>query len=109
MGALVLSGQNTRLVIVDPGHFHATLLQKEMYAALDPHVSVYAPLGPELLDYLNRISLFNLRKENPTRWQLDVHTSKDPMQAMLHERSGNVVVFSGRNQADRSSPASMPA
>ena len=52
---------HSQLIIVEPGHFHATLLQKEMYPWLDPRVSVYAPLGPELLDYLGRISAFNLR------------------------------------------------
>ena len=37
-----------RLMVVDPGHFHASLLQREMYPSLAPRVSVYAPLGPEL-------------------------------------------------------------
>jgi predicted dehydrogenase len=87
-----------RLIIVDPGHFHATLLQKEMYPSLDQRVSVYAPLGPELLDYLNRISLFNTRKENPTHWDLDIHTGRDPMADMLRNPPGNVVVFTGRNR-----------
>lgn len=87
-----------RLIIVDPGHFHATLLQKEMYPSLDTRVSVYAPLGPELLDYLNRISLFNARKENPTHWDLDIHTGSDPMAEMLRNPPGNVVVFTGRNR-----------
>lgn len=56
-----------RLIILDPGHFHASLLKQEMYPELAPPVSVYAPLGPEVLDYLNRISLFNSRPKNPTR------------------------------------------
>src|SRR3954447_26106976 len=77
-----------RLMVVDPGHFHASLLQREMYPSLAPRVSVYAPLGPELLDYLNRVSLFNHRKENPTRWDLDVHSSSDPMGEMLREHPG---------------------
>ena len=87
-----------RLMIVDPGHFHATLLQKEMNPALDPRVSVYAPLGPELVDYMNRIALFNGRREHPTKWKLDVHTSDDPMREMLRDKPGNVAVFSGRNR-----------
>ena len=86
-------------MVVDPGHFHASLLQREMYPSLARRVSVYAPLGPELLDYLNRVSLFNQRKENPTLWDLDVHTSSDPMGEMLREHPGNAVVFSGKNRA----------
>src|SRR5271168_2524790 len=97
-----LTQKPAKLIVLDPGHFHATLLQKEMYPELDKQVSVYAPLGPELLDYLNRISLFNLRPANPTHWDLDVQTSPDPLAAMLRnespEKSDTVVVLSGRNR-----------
>ncbi|HEY1240557.1 MAG TPA: putative oxidoreductase C-terminal domain-containing protein [Bryobacteraceae bacterium] len=102
-GALAQS-KPMQLIIVDPGHFHATLLQKEMYPSLAPRVSVYATLGPEVLDYLNRISLFNSRKEDPTHWDLDVHLSADPMGEMLRDqrvrdRRGDIAVFTGRNRA----------
>ncbi|HEY1497241.1 MAG TPA: putative oxidoreductase C-terminal domain-containing protein [Candidatus Solibacter sp.] len=89
----------SKLIIFDPGHFHATLLQKDMYPWLDKRVIVYAPLGADLNDYLNRISLFNSRPDNPTDWELDVHTSKDPLAALLRERPGSIVVFTGRNRA----------
>jgi len=94
----VAAQKPARLIVFEPGHFHATLLQKEMYPELDPRVSVYAPLGPELLDYLNRISLFNLRPGNPTHWDLDVHTSEHPFEEMLRDKAGNIVVFSGKNR-----------
>jgi predicted dehydrogenase len=89
----------SRLIIVEPGHFHATLLQKEMYPWLDKRVAVYAPLGPELLDYLGRVAAFNTRPESPTSWELDIHTSNDPMSAMLGAHRGNIVVFTGKNRA----------
>src|SRR5215210_5875384 len=79
------SSPPTRLIIVDPGHFHATLLQREMYPGIAKRVSVYSRLGPELVDYINRISLFNTRSDNPTRWELSVHTSEDPMGEMLRD------------------------
>ncbi len=87
-----------RLMVVDPGHFHAALVQKEMYPWLDKRVSVYAPLGPDAMDYLNRISLFNRRKENPTSWEVELHTGPDFFERMLHERPGNVVILTGRNR-----------
>ena len=59
---------------------------------------MYSKLGPELVDYINRISLFNTRKDNPTRWELSIHTSDDPMREMLRDRAGDVVVFTGRNR-----------
>jgi len=93
-----MMSRKSKLVIEEPGHFHATLLQKEMYPWLEPRVSVYAPLGPELIEYLSRVERFNSREENPTWWKLDIHTSNDPMGEMLRDRAGNIVVFTGRNR-----------
>jgi predicted dehydrogenase len=87
-----------RLIIADPGHFHATLLQKDMYPSLDRSVSVYAPLGRDVIDYLSRIALFNSRAENPTHWDLDVHLSADSMAALLRDKPGDIVVFTGKNR-----------
>jgi predicted dehydrogenase len=87
-----------RFVTVDPGHFHAALVQKEMYPNVNPRVHVYAPLGPDLLDYLTRISRFNLRPASPTAWETEVHASADYLARMAREKSGNIAVFSGRNQ-----------
>ena len=86
------------LIIVDPGHFHAALVQQEMYANVSPRVHVYAPLGPDLLDYLDRIARCNNRAERPTRWEVEAHASADLLDRMKRERPGNVVIFSGRNR-----------
>jgi predicted dehydrogenase len=90
--------KEARLIVVDPGHFHAALMQKEMYSLLSKKVSVYAPLGPDVLDYLNRVSLSNTRKQNPTSWEIDLHTGPDFFERMLREHPGNVVVLTGRNR-----------
>src|SRR5215469_91567 len=87
-----------RLITLDPGHFHAALIQKEMYPSVSRRVSVYAPLGPDLFEHLKRITQFNTRKQNPTSWELDIHTGPDFFERLLKERPGNVVVISGRNQ-----------
>lgn len=102
--AAVVQAQNApaHLIVVDPGHFHATLLQREMYPELDKRVSVYSTLGPELVDYMNRIAVFNLRVPDPTHWELEVYTSDHPLERMIaaESRKGgkSVVVFSGRNR-----------
>jgi hypothetical protein len=90
--------KEARLIVLDPGHFHAALMQKEMYSLLSKKVSVYAPLGPDVLDYLNRVSLSNTRKQNPTSWEIDLHTGPDFFERMLREHPGNVVVLTGRNR-----------
>ena len=87
-----------RLIVVDPGHFHAALVQKEMYPWLASRVAVYAPLGPDVLDYLSRIAQFNARRENPTSWDIDLHAGPDFFERMLRDRPGNVVVLTGRNR-----------
>ncbi len=98
-GAAVSAGaEPVRLVTLDPGHFHAGLIQKEMYPGVDPTVHVYAPLGPDLLAHLARVSAFNARAEKPTSWKLEVHASPDFMERMLREKPGNAVVLSGRNK-----------
>src|ERR1039457_3469934 len=88
-----------RLITLDPGHFHAGLIQKEMYRGVAKRVAVYAPLSPDLTEHLSRIARFNLRKESPTAWELDIHAAPDFLERMLEERPGNIVVLSGRNRA----------
>jgi predicted dehydrogenase len=87
-----------RLVILNPGHFHAALVQKKMLEGVSPQVHVYAPEGPELRDYLNRIEAFNSRKTDPTEWETIVHASPDFLNALLRDRSGNVVIVAGNNR-----------
>jgi predicted dehydrogenase len=86
-----------RLIIVDPGHFHAALAQKEMYPNVAETVHVYAPMGPDLVDYLTRIARFNTRAEAPTTWRLEVHSDPDFLDRMARERAGDAAIFAGRN------------
>jgi len=88
---------DVRLMTLDPGHFHAALVQKEMYPNVAKRVDVFAPLGPDLFEHLNRIAAYNRRAERPTSWELEIHTSADYFERILRERPGNVVVLSGRN------------
>ena len=92
------AADRVKLIVLDPGHFHAALVQKDMYPGLDPAVSVYAPLSPDVVDYLNRIALFNTRKDNPTAWKIELHAGPDYFERMLKEHPGNVVILTGRNR-----------
>lgn len=85
------------LIVVDPGHFHAALAQKEMYPNVAERVHVYAPVGPDLVDYLTRIARFNTRAEAPTTWQLEVHAGGDFLDRLASERPGAAAIFAGRN------------
>ncbi|MDD4107811.1 MAG: putative oxidoreductase C-terminal domain-containing protein [Prolixibacteraceae bacterium] len=85
------------LMILDPGHFHAALIQKFMYDQIDPVVHIYAPDGPDVKDHLTRVEGFNTRQENPTSWNNILYTGTDYFEKMLSERPGNVMVVSGNN------------
>lgn len=87
-----------KLVTLDPAHFHAALVQKAMVAGVGPHVRIYAPLGSDLLAHLQRIHGFNSRTQDPTSWTLDIHAGDDFFERFLAEKSGDVVVLSGRNR-----------
>lgn len=86
-----------RLITLNPGHFHAGLIQKFMVADVSPVVRVYAPAGADVADHLKRIESFNTRPIQPTRWREQVYTGKDYFDKMLKEKAGNVVVISGNN------------
>ncbi|MHC4330612.1 MAG: putative oxidoreductase C-terminal domain-containing protein [Planctomycetota bacterium] len=86
------------LVTLDPGHYHASLVQKSMYEQVDPLVYVYAPDGPDVANYSKQIQRFNEREEDPTSWRQKVYTGDDFLDKMLAEKRGDIVVLSGNNR-----------
>ncbi len=85
------------LITLDPGHFHAGLVQKFMYPHVNPVVHVYAPAGPDLQEHLKLIEDFNTRADHPTHWVEKVYTGPNFLEQMLREKAGNVVVLAGNN------------
>lgn len=86
-----------KLMTLNPGHFHAALVQKYQYDQVDATVNIYAPEGEDLREHLKRIERFNTRDEGPTNWHSKVYTGPDFLEKMLEERPGNVMVVSGNN------------
>ncbi|QMW01282.1 putative oxidoreductase C-terminal domain-containing protein [Spirosoma foliorum] len=92
-----------RLITLDPGHFHAALVQKSMYDGVDSVVHVYAPDGrndgpPDLQLHLDKIEGYNTRAENPTHWKEEVYKGPDFFDKMIADKAGNVVVMAGNNR-----------
>jgi predicted dehydrogenase len=87
-----------RLITLDPGHFHAALVQKTMYNNVDSVAYVYAPAGTDLQLHLDRIRVYNSRANEPTHWKEEVYTGNDFFEKMLAEKKGNVVILSGNNR-----------
>ena len=86
-----------KLLTLDPGHFHAALVQMYMYDQVDPTVNVYAPEGDDVKMHLEKIERYNTRAERPTSWNEQLYTGDDFLEKMILEQKGNVVVLAGNN------------
>lgn len=86
------------LITLDPGHFHAALVQKKDNPQIAPAVHIYAPGGKELESHLALIKQYNERPEDPTHWDSKVYTGADFFEKMLSEKKGNVLVLAGNNR-----------
>lgn len=87
-----------KLMTLDPGHFHASLVQKSMYDQVSPTVYVYAKEGSELNAFLSAIEAYNSREDDPTSWNMEVYTDNDFLQKMIQEKKGNVMITAGNNR-----------
>ena len=90
--------EKIHLITLDPGHFHAALLQKSMYDEIDSVVHVYAPDGSELDNHMKLVESYNTRAENPTAWKHEIYRGPDYLDKMFSDKAGNVVIISGNNK-----------
>ena len=91
-----------KFVTLDPGHFHAALVQNRPYAGVANDVRVFAPKGPELESHLSLVNAFNARKDNPTSWREVVYSAPDFFEKFLAfgktvDPSQHVVILAGKN------------
>ena len=82
---------------LDPGHFHAALVQKTQYSQVSRDVYVYAPVGDDLESHLAKIDAYNQRADDPTDWNEIVYRGEDFLDKMIAEKKGNVMVTAGNN------------
>ena len=85
-----------QIITLDPGHFHAALVQKSMYPGVDSTVHVYASAGPDVEQHLARINAYNSGPQG-THWNEVVYKGNDFLEKMIADKKGNVVVISGNN------------
>jgi hypothetical protein len=87
-----------RIMVLDPGHFHAALPFMHSSHRIDDDIHVYAPQGQGVDSFVGMIETFNQRQEAPTSWRLQIHHSCDPLGDMLKERPGDIAVLAGKNR-----------
>lgn len=86
-----------KFMSLDPGHFHAALIQKMMYPQVDSVIHVYAPDGPEVEEFLSKMEQYNTREDNPTAWNVSTNLGDDYLERMISQKPGNVMVVAGKN------------
>lgn len=104
MNSIVYAQTNTvKFITLDPGHFHAALVQNKMYDNVASEVNVYAPAGQDLQDHLKRIESYNTRSKSPTQWKENVYQGTDFFEKMIAENKGSsaknsILILAGNNQ-----------
>ena len=86
-----------KLMTLDPGHFHAALVHKSMYPQVDSTIYLFAPDGPEVKDFLNKIESYNSREEAPTQWTVNSKYGDNYLEQMIADKPGNVMIVAGKN------------
>lgn len=87
------------LIVLAPGHFHASLLQKSEMEQVNKQVHIYSQAeNAGLSQYLSAIESFNAREAAPTAWESIVYTGSDYLERMLSDKKGNVVILAGNNR-----------
>jgi predicted dehydrogenase len=94
-----------QLITLDPGHFHAALVQKFMLPGVSPVVRVFAPQSDDLAQHLKRVDSFNTRANDPTHWEEQIYSGPDWLErALVLDQEPQdvvvdptVVVISGNN------------
>lgn len=89
--------EKVKLMTLDPGHFHAALVHKTMYPQVDSTIYVFAPEGPEVNDFLNKIEQYNNRGDAPAAWDIESYFGTDFAEKMIVQKPGTVMVVAGKN------------
>ena len=86
------------LMTLEPGHFHASLIQKSMSDAIDSNCYVFASSDSVAKPHLDLIAGYNNRLDDPTSWNPNVYIGHDFLAKMLQDKPGNIVVLAGNNK-----------
>jgi predicted dehydrogenase len=92
------AAENQRhMIVIDPDNSHAAAVFAHQIPDVSNIVHVYAPLGQGVTAFLDNLSAFNNRPQNPTSWQIESHITPDFLKLMLHEPPGNIAIITGPN------------
>ena len=85
------------LMVLEPEHFHAALPFKQDLVSVSRDVYVFAHAGQALEQFVRWIETFTENPSHPSNWKLHLRISDNPLEQLLDERPGDVVIVAGRN------------
>ena len=85
------------MIAIDPDNSHAAAVFARQIPGVSNVVHVYAPPGQGATAFLDNLSAFNHRPQNPTNWQIESHITPEFLKLMLQESPGNIAVVTGPN------------
>jgi predicted dehydrogenase len=106
-GSVVITGcagserdvaDDERFIVLDPGHFHASLLFRTPIEGVSDTIRVYAPAGPELDGFVAAVEGYNSRADDPTHWVIDSYVGDDYLEQMTADPRGGPVILAGNNR-----------
>ncbi|MCY4253221.1 MAG: oxidoreductase [Flavobacteriaceae bacterium] len=95
--SLGAKNDKVKLMTLNPGHFHAALVHKEMYSQVDSTIYVFAPEGAEVEDFLSKIRSYNAREISPTSWKVETYVKDNYLEKLIEEKPGHVMIIAGKN------------
>lgn len=90
--------QEMKLTVIDPGHFHGSLMMENRIEGISDTIRVFAPAGNELNAFLSNIRYYNSRENNPTSWVVDLYEGEDYLSALPESDGCSFVVLAGNNR-----------
>jgi len=86
-----------KLLVIEPEHFHAALVQKYANDEIDPLVHLFADSAITAEGYTQLIDQYNSRETDPTHWDITEYYGADYVEKAFQGETGNVVVLAGDN------------
>ncbi|NGF56372.1 oxidoreductase [Parapedobacter sp. SGR-10] len=92
------NSEKVSLLVIEPQHFHAALVQKYVHAEIDSVVHLFAQTDTAVEGYTKLIEQYNSRETDPTNWKIKTYYGNDFLDKAFVGETGNVVVLAGDNQ-----------
>lgn len=93
-----IDSDNIKLLLIQPEHFHAALVQKYKNVDVNSEVHLFADNPSSTQAYEKFIQQYNSRVNEPTNWEIISYYGTDFLEKAFDNDVGNVVILAGDNK-----------